>query len=344
MVNRLALNHSDPPNPTQEQGCDPRRRERENPNRPLFQFAFSRSLLLIPSSLPLHPLSRPFISPALGFQNLTMTAPITSELPQFSRTTFLDPEICRPRQYVPPSHLNLRSWRNEDSQPSIKVPSLDPTLFESDSLSARGYSSSFLRSSADNYSSQQCLPPPITEPPSPRPYLGFDSMPSYPETPQYYLTPTHPHNSSGSPTFPLRPSDDWSLTRTSSLATSQDSFWTPTNNVLAGLPELSHRRSYSTISSDAVSTPTRETDSQTSPVSPPSPWDQQSIAIPSPRDSPPTSRTPAAPWVNENDSGASQTRQPVYTARMRTSQACQKCRSRKAKVCNIFNNSYRVGV
>lgn len=263
-----------------------------------------------------------------------MAAPITSELPQFSRTTFIDPEMCRPRQCVPPSHLNVRPWRNEDSQGAIKVPSLDPTLFEPDSLGARGYSSSFLRSSA--------LPPPLTESPSPRPYLGFDSMPSYPEPPQYYLTPTHPHNSSGSPTFPLRPSDDWSLTRTSSLPASHDSFWAPTNNVLAGLPELSHRRSYSTISSDAVSTPTRESDSQISPVSSESPWDQQSIAVPSPRNSPPISRTPTAPWVNENDDGASRTRQPVYPARMRTSQACQKCRSRKAKVCNIVNNSHPI--
>lgn len=265
-----------------------------------------------------------------------MTAPITPEVPQFSRTTFLDPEICRPRQGVAPSHLNLRPWRNEESQGPIKAPSLDPTLFESDSFSGRSYSSSFLRSSAGHYSSHQCLPPPLTESPSARPYLGFDSMPSYSEAPQYYLTSTHTHTASGSPTFPLRPSDDWSLTRTSSLSSSQDSFWSPNHNVLTGLPELSHRRSYSTISSDAVSTPTRETDSQISPVSSESPWDSQPIQIPSPHDPSPTSRTPTAPWIGENDDGASRTRQPVYTARMRTSQACQKCRSRKAKVWIIL--------
>lgn len=301
----------------------------------LFKFAFSRSLLLTPSSPLLQSLPHPFTSPALGLRNPTMTAPITSEVPQFSRTTFLDPEICRPRQCVAPSHLNLRPWRNEDSQAPIKVPSLDPVVFESDSFSGRSYSSSFLRSSAGHYSSPQCLPPPLTESPSPRPYLGFDSMPSYPEQSQYYLAPTHPQTSSGSPTFPLRPSEDWSFTRTSSLSSSQDSFWAPNHSSLAGLPELSHRRSYSTISSDAVSTPTRETDFQISPVSSESPWDRQPVEDPSPHDSPPTPRTPIAPWINESDDSASRARQPVYTARMRTSQACQKCRSRKAKVCNI---------
>ena len=269
-----------------------------------------------------------------------MTAPITSGVQQFSRTTFLDPEICRPRQTVAPSHLNLRPWGKEDSQGPIKAPSLDPTLFETDSFNGRSYSSSFLRSSAGNYSSHQCLPPPpLAESPSTRPYLGFDSIPSYSEQSQYYLTSTNPHASTGSPTFPLRQSDGWSLTRTPSFSSSHDSFWAPNNNILTGLPELSHRRSYSTISSDAVSTPTRETDSQISPVSSESHWDRQPIEVPSPHDSPPTSRTPITPWVNENDDGATRTRQPVYAARMRTSQACQKCRSRKAKVGHLLNKS-----
>lgn len=297
-----------------------------------------RTLLLIPSSLLLQPLSCPSTSPVLGLRSLIMTAPITSEVAQFTRTTLIDPEVCQPRQCVAPPHLNLRPWRNEDPQEPIKVPSLDPTLFESDSLSGRSYSSSFLRSSAGNYSSHQCLPPPLAESPPPRPYLGFDSMPSYSEPSQYYLASTHPHTTSGSPTFPLRPSDDWSLARAPPLSNSQDSFWAPSHNILTGLPELSHRRSYSTISSDAVHTPTRETDSQISPVSSESPWDQQSVEVPSPRDSPPTSRTRIAPWVNENDDGASRAPQPVYTARMRTSQACQKCRSRKAKVCITFRS------
>ena len=276
-----------------------------------------------------------------------MTAPITSETSQFSRTTFLEPAICRPRQGIAPSHFNLRpTWRNEDSQEHIKAPSVDPTLFEGNSFGGRGYSSSFLRSSAGHHSGHQCLPPPLTEPPSPRPYLGFGSMPSYPEPPQYYLTSADPHTSSGSPTFPLRPSEDWSLTRTSSLSSSQDSFWGTSRNMLAGLPEISHRRSYSTISSDAASTPARETDSQISPVSCESTWDRQCIEVPSPHsgqhDLSPTSRAPIAPWVNENSDGASRARQPVYTARMRTSQACQKCRNRKAKVCSIFDEACRV--
>lgn len=244
-----------------------------------------------------------------------------------------------------PSHLNLPPiWHNGDSQDHIKVPSLDPTLFEGDSFGSRSYSSSFLRSSADHHSNHQCLPAPLTESTPPRSYLGFSSMPSYPE-PQYFLTSTDPHASSGSPTFPLRPSSDWSLTRTSSFSSSQDSFWSPNHNVLAGLPELSHRRSYSTISSDAVSTPARETDSQISPVSSESPWDRQCIEVPSPRrdqhDPSPTPRTPIAPWVNENGEGASRARQPIYTARMRTSQACQKCRTRKAKVCRYLRQGSR---
>jgi hypothetical protein len=269
-----------------------------------------------------------------------MSAPITSGASQFSRTTLLEPAICRPRQGIAPSHLNLPPiWRSEDSQDHIKVPSLDPVLFETDSFGNRSYSSSFLRSSASHHANHQCLPTPLNESPSQRPYLAFGSMQSYPEPPQYYLTSTDPHASSGSPTFPLRPSEDWSFARTSSLSISQDSFWSPTHSVLAGVPELSHKRSYSTMSSDAVSTPAREADSQISPVPSESPWDRQSIEVPSPRrdqhDHSPTPPAPIVPWINENGEGASRVRQPVYTARMRTSQACQKCRTRKAKVCDI---------
>ncbi|KAF9650511.1 hypothetical protein BDM02DRAFT_3185353 [Thelephora ganbajun] len=265
-----------------------------------------------------------------------MAAPITSEVSRFSRTTFLEPAICRPMQGIAPPHLNLRPiWRNEDPQGYIKVPSLDQTLFEGDSFGGRSYSSSFLRSSARHHSNHQCLSTPLTESPPPHPYPGFGSMPSYLEPPQFYPISTNPHTSSGSPTFPLRPSDNWSLTRTPSLSSSQDSFWTTSHGVLAGLPELSHRRSYSTISSDAVSTPARETDSQISPVSSESPWDRQCIEVPSSHrgqhDPSPTPQTPIAPWINENGDDASRARQPIYTARMRTSQACQKCRSRKAK-------------
>ena len=271
-----------------------------------------------------------------------MTAPITSGVSQFSRTTFLEPAVCRPRQGIASSHLNLPPlWRSEDPQDHIKVPSLDPILFEADSFGNRSYSSSFLRSSAGHHSNHQCLPTPLTESPSQRPYLGFGSMQSYPEHPQYYLTSTDPQASSGSPSFPLRPSDDWSLTRTSSLSSSQDSFWSPSHSALAGFPELSHKRSYSTMSSDAVSTPARETDSQISPVPSESPWDRLSIEVPSPRrdqhDPSPTPSTPTVPWINENGEGTSRACQPVYTARLRTSQACQKCRTRKAKVCNIFH-------
>lgn len=278
-----------------------------------------------------------------------MTAPITSETSQYSHTTFLEPAICRPRQNIPPPHLNLRPpWHNGDPREDIKVPSVDPALFEYDSFGGRSYSSSFLRSSAGHHPSQQCFPPPLTEPPSPRPHLGFGLIPSYPEPPQYHLTPGDPHTSSGSPTFPLRTSDNWSLARASSLPGSQESFWGPNHSVLAGLPELSHRRSYSTLSSDAASTPARETDSQISPVSSESPWDRQCIEVPSPHhgqhDPSPTSRAPIAPWLDENGDGASRTRQPVYTARMRTSQACQKCRSRKAKVCSIINQAHRFRV
>ena len=267
-----------------------------------------------------------------------MTAPIASEASQYSRTTFLEPAICRPRHGFAPPHFNPRPiWRNMDAQEHIKVPSVDPTIFESDSFGGRSYSDSFLRSSASHHPSQQCLPPPLTESPSPRPYLGFGSMPSYPEPPQYYLTSTDPHPSSDSPTFPLRPSDDWSLARTPSLSNSQDSFWGSNHSVLAGLPELSHRRSYSTISSDAVSTPTREADTQISPASSESSWDRQCVKAPSPYRGQhvpsPGPRALAVIWPQKNDNGASRTRQPAYTARMRTSQACQKCRSRKAKVC-----------
>lgn len=276
-----------------------------------------------------------------------MTAPITSEAPQLSHTTFLEPAICGQRQGIAPPHLNLRPiWRNEDPQEHIKVPSVDPTLFDGDSFDGRSYSSSFLRSSAVHHSSHQCLPPPLTEPPSPRPYLGFGSMPSYSEPPQYYLASADPHTASGSPTFPLRPSNDWSLTRTPSLSNSQDSFWGPSHNALAGLPELSHRRSYSTISSDTVSTPARETESQISPVSSGSPWDRQWVEVPSPHrgqhDPSPAPRAHIAPRIKENGNSASQPRQPAYTARMRTSQACQKCRSRKAKVCGIFGEACRL--
>jgi len=277
-----------------------------------------------------------------------MAAPVTSEASQFPRTTLLEPAICRPRQGIAPPHLNLRPvWRNEDLQGYTKDPSIDSTLFEGDSFSGRVYSSSFLRSSAGHHSNHQCLPPPLTEPPSPRPYLGFGSMPTYPETPQYYLTPTDPHTSSGSPTFPLRPSEDWSFSRTPSLSNSQDSLWGSSHNVLTALPELSHRRSYSTISSDAASTPAREVDHQISPVSSESPWDRQYIEVPSTHrrqhDPSPTSRAPIAPWINENGEDAPRTRQPVYTARMRTSQACQKCRRRKAKVCSTLDKPCRVG-
>ena len=223
------------------------------------------------------------------------------------------------------------------------MPSVNPTLFEGDSFGSRSYSSSFLRSSAGLHSNNQCLPPPLTEPPSPRRYLEFDSVASYPESSQYYLTSTAPHTSPGSPTFPLRPSDDWSFTRTSSLSSSQDSLWGPSHSVLAGVPGLSHRRSYSTISTDAVSIPARETDSQTSPPLSESPWDRQSIEIPPPyrgqHDPSPAPRAPIAPWINESSDSASRTRQPTYTARMRTSQACQKCRLRKAKVWIIFHKA-----
>ena len=270
-----------------------------------------------------------------------MTAPITSEASQFSHTTFLEPAICRPRQGIAPPHLDPRpTWRNEDPQEHIKVPFINPTLFEGDSFSSRSYSSSFLRSSAGLHSNNQCLPPPLTEPPSPRRYLGFDSMSPYSESPQYYLTSTDSHPSSGSPTFPLRPSDDWSFTRNSSLSSSQDSFWGSSHSALAGPLELSHRRSYSTISTDAVSTPVGEIDSQTSPASSESPWDRQCIEVPPPyrgqHDPSPAPQTSIAPWVDENGGGASRARQPAYTARMRTSQACQKCRTRKAKVCSVF--------
>lgn len=263
-----------------------------------------------------------------------MTAPITSDPSQFSRTTFLQPAMCRPRQGIAAPDSNLRPiWNHENSQEHIKVPSLDPTLFEGDSFGSRSYSNSFLRSSAGHHSNHQCLSTPLVGSP-PRQYLGYDSTPSYPEPPQYYLTSTDPHNSSGSPTFPLRPSNDWSLTRTPSLSSTQDSFWTPNHSVLTNLPELSHRRSYSTISSDVVSTPTQETDSQISPVSSESPWDKQCVEVPSPhRDPSPAPQTPIAPWTNGSRDGTSRALQPIYTARMRTSQACQKCRSRKAKVC-----------
>jgi hypothetical protein len=274
-----------------------------------------------------------------------MTAPSASQVSQFSRTTFLEPTICRPRQLgIAPSHQNLPpTWHSGDPQNYIKVPSLDPTLFEGDSFNGRSYSSSFLRSSAGHHSNHGCLSNPLPGSPSPRPYLGFGSMSSYPEHPQYYLTSMNPQNSSDSPTFPLRPSEDWSLTRTTSLSGSQDSFWSPNHNVLTGLPAISHERSYSTMSSDAASTPTRETDSQISPASSESPWDRQCIEIPSPhRDQhvpSPTPRTPIAPWVNESSDNASRVRQPIYPARMRTSQACQKCRTRKAKVCRVFDEA-----
>lgn len=268
-----------------------------------------------------------------------MAAPITSEASQFSHTTFLEPAICRPRQGIAPPPLNPRPiWHNEDPQEHIKVPSVGPPLFEGDYFVGRSYSSSFLRSSADHHSNNQCLPPP-TEPSPPPPYLEFGSMQPYAETPQYYPTSTNLHTSSGSPTFPLRPSDDWSLPRTPSLSSSQGSFWGPSHNVLAGVSELSHRRSYSTISSDAVSTPTLEPDSQISPVSSDAPWDRlievpalhRAQHVPSPK-----SRTPIAPWINENVDGASLARLPVHTPRLRATQACQKCRMRKAKVCSVL--------
>lgn len=271
-----------------------------------------------------------------------MTSPITSEASQFSHTTFLEPAICRQRQGISPPRLDLRPiWRDGDPQEHIKVSPVDPSPFGGDSFGGHSYSSSFLRSSASLHPNHQSLPPPLTEPPSPRRYLGLSSMPSYPEPSQYYLTSTDPHTSSGSPTFPLRPSDDWSLPRAPSLSSSQDSFWGQNPNVLSELPGLTHRRSFSTISSDAVATPAREIDSHISPGSSEPPWDRQSIELPSPHrgqhDPSPTSRAPIAPWTNENGDGASRARQPIYTARMRTSQACEKCRSRKAKVCRIFD-------
>ena len=320
-------------------------RKKEYPCLNFLATPHSRALSLLPTpsyflpvlQLPLHR----FTSLALGLRNPTMAAPITSEASQYSRTTFLEPAICRPKRSTAPSHSNPRpAWHDEDLQEHIKVPSVDPTLFGSDSSSSRGYSNSFLRSSADHHSNQQCLPPPLTEPQSPRPYFEFGLIPSYAEPPQYHLTSRDPHTSNDSPTFPLRPSDDWSLARTPSLQGSQEPFWGQSRNALAGLPELSHRRSYSTISSDAASTPARETDSQLSPVSPESHWDRQCIEVPSPHggqhDPSPTPRTTVAPWFNENGNGASRARQPAYTARMRTSQACQKCRSRKAKVRGVL--------
>lgn len=275
-----------------------------------------------------------------------MAAPVTSEGSQFPRTTFLEPAICRPRQGAPPPPLSLRPiWRNEDPQEHIKALSVDLTPFENDSFEGRGYSSSFLRSSAGHHSNHQCLPPPLTEPSPPRPYLGFGSVSSYPEPHEYYPTPPGPQDSSGSgsPTFPLRPSDNWSVTRTPSLSGSQDSFWGTTHSALAELPELSHRRSYSTINSDVVSTPVRETGSQISPVSPDSPWDRQCIQVPSPHrdqhDPSPTPPAPTAPWISESGAGTPKTRHHIYAARLRTSQACEKCRIRKAKVCGILDRA-----
>jgi len=268
-----------------------------------------------------------------------MATPITSEPSQYSHTTFLEPAICRPKRGVAPPH-SRPIWHHEDPQEHIKVPSVDPTLFGSDSSGSRGYSNSFLRSSADDHSSQHCLPPPLTERLSPRPYFEFGLTPAYPEPPQYHITSRDPHTSANSPTFPLRPPEDWSLTRTPSLHGPQEPFWGHSRNALAELPELSHRRSYSTISSDAASTPTREADSQISPVSPESPWDRQCIEVSSPyggqHDPSTTPRTAITPWPNENGDGITRPRQPTFTTRMRTSQACQKCRSRKAKVCNAL--------
>lgn len=264
-----------------------------------------------------------------------MAAPITSEASQYSRTTFLEPAICRPK----PPHSNPRPiWHDEDLPEHIKVPSVDPALFGSDSSGSRGYSNSFLRSSADDHSSRHTLPPPLTEPPSPRPYFEFGLVPSYSESPQYHLSSRDPHTSN----FPLRQQDDWSLTRTPTLQGSQEPFWGQSRNALAGLPELSHRRSYSTISSDAVSTPARETDPQISPISPES-WERQCIEVRSPHSGQhppsPTPRTTIAPWFSESSDGTSRAHQPTYAARMRTSQACQKCRSRKAKVRDLCSGS-----
>lgn len=312
--------------------------------RPAHPTLYALSLLPTPPyflpvlQLPHHQ----FAYPTLGLRNPTMEAPITSEASQYSRTTFLEPAMCRPKRGVSPPHLNLRPiWHPENPQEHIKVPSVDPTLFGSDLSGSRGYSNSFLRSSADHHSSQHCLPPPLTEPPSPRPYLGFGLTPAYPEAPPYHLTSRDPHTSTNSPTFPLRPQDHWSLARTPSLQGPQEPFWGHSRNALAELPELSHRRSYSTISSDAASTPTREADSQISPVLSESPWDRQCIEVPSPHggqhDPSPTPRTAIAPWFNGDGGGTTRPRQPTYTARMRTSQACQKCRSRKAKVCSTLD-------
>lgn len=269
-----------------------------------------------------------------------MVAPVASETSQYSRTTFLEPAICLPRQGTIPPHSNPRpTWRNEDSQQHVEIPPVDSTLSGRDSFDGRGYSSSFLRSSAGHHSNQQCLPPPLTEPPSPRPYFGVSLMPSYPEPPQYHLGPRDPHISSDSPTFPLRPLDDWSLARTSSLPGPQELVWGRSHGALTGPPGLSHKRSYSTISSDAASTPARETDSQVSLISPESPWDQPYIEVPSPhggqRNHSPAPRAPTAPWFGEDHGGASRTRQPIYSARKRVAQACQPCRLRKVRVCSI---------
>lgn len=271
-----------------------------------------------------------------------MTAPITSEASQFSRTTFIEPAICRPRQGTERLPLDITPiWSHGDSQQRIKLSPVDPTSFEGNSFSARGYSSSFLRSSANHHTGQPRPLPPLTEPPSPRRYIGFGSFPQYSEPPQYYLPSAGPTTASGSPTFPLRPSDDWSLARTSSFSSSPDSVWGPNQAVLAGSPEISYRRSYS-IGSDVTSTPAREPDSLISPaVSEPS-WDRQFVDVPSPHNHPrvpsPVTRQPAvAPWTNGNADSASRARPPVQTGRIRTSQACQTCRTRKAKVRSVFD-------
>ena len=283
-----------------------------------------------------------FASPVLGLRKPAMAAPITPEASQFSRTTFIEPAICRPKQGAARPPLDIPPiWSHSDSQERIKVSPADPAPFEGNSFSGRSYSNSFLRSSANHHTSQPRLPPPLAESPSSRRYLGFGSFPQYPESPQYYLPSADPHTASGSPTFPLRPSDDWWLTRASPLSSSQDSVWGQNHSVLAGSPEISYRRGYS-ISSDVTSTPVRESDPHIPPaVSEPS-WDRQFVDLPSPRHvpqvPPPITHRPAAtPWTIGSGDTASRVRQPAFTARIRTSHACEMCRHRKSKVCSRSN-------
>jgi len=178
---------------------------------------------------------------------------------QHALTTSTTSSLCaanhQPHPVFPPLHISPLFFlcntfhsithppactHTENMAQYTKDLSIDSTFFEGDSFSGRSHSSSSLRPSAGHHSNHQCFPPPLTELPSPHSYLGFGSTPSYPETPQYYLTSTDPHTSSSSPTFPLRLPEDWSLARTHSLQNPRDSHWGPSHNTLTGLPELLH--------------------------------------------------------------------------------------------------------